>query len=254
MEELDGDLDIIDEDFGSGSEKEEDFAEESQSEKKQFKKLFKNKQSDYDEELDDDEDDDDDDDENSIIKFDEEEEDIEEDEIIDPVSDEDEESLKDEHVKNTSQKDNYNQIYEKSLYSKYDYVEEGDDNDMFLNKFDSDLKQNYIISNHPECLNKNYNDVKLLTKTIRDDNNNIIDELHKSIPILTKYEKTKIIGLRIKQLNSGCKPYISVDESIIDNFLIAKLELEQKKIPFIIERPMPNNISEYWNIKDLEIL
>jgi hypothetical protein len=32
------------------------------------------------------------------------------------------------------------------------------------------------------------------------------------------------------------------------------LELEQKNIPFIIRRPIPNGGSEYWNIKDLEMI
>ena len=31
-------------------------------------------------------------------------------------------------------------------------------------------------------------------------------------------------------------------------------ELKQKKIPFIIRRPLPNGKSEYWDINDLEIL
>jgi hypothetical protein len=31
-------------------------------------------------------------------------------------------------------------------------------------------------------------------------------------------------------------------------------EFEQKKIPMIIRRPLPNNASEYWRLQDLEIL
>ena len=89
---------------------------------------------------------------------------------------------------------------------------------------------------------------------IRDKDNIIIDKLHKTIPILTKYEKTRILGIRIKQLNNGSNPYIKVAENILDNFLIAKKELEEKKIPFIIQRPLPNNTFEYWKVQDLEIL
>ena len=32
----------------------------------------------------------------------------------------------------------------------------------------------------------------------------ICDELHKSIPLLTKYEYTNILGIRAKQINEGC--------------------------------------------------
>ena len=131
---------------------------------------------------------------------------------------------------------------------------EEEDSPEFLQKFDSDNKKDYIICNHNECLNKNFNEIKNLLVVKKNSNNIIIDEFHKTIPILTKYEKTKIIGIRVKQLNNGSKPFINVSENIIDSFIIANKELSLKKLPFIIERPMPNNISEYWKLEDLEIL
>ena len=72
--------------------------------------------------------------------------------------------------------------------------------------------------------------------------------------MLTKYEKTRILGIRLKQLNNGSLPYIKVAEDILDNLIIAEKELKQKKIPFIIQRPLPNNTFEYWKLEDLEIL
>jgi DNA-directed RNA polymerase I, II, and III subunit RPABC2 len=80
----------------------------------------------------------------------------------------------------------------------------------------------------------------------------IIDDLHKTIPYLTKYEKARILGLRAKQINSGASVFVSVPEKVIDGYLIAELELQEKRIPFIIRRPLPNGGSEYWSIKDLE--
>ena len=35
---------------------------------------------------------------------------------------------------------------------------------------------------------------------------------------------------------------------------INELELIQKRIPFIIRRPIPGGSCEYWNLKDLEII
>jgi DNA-directed RNA polymerase subunit K/omega len=35
---------------------------------------------------------------------------------------------------------------------------------------------------------------------------------------------------------------------------IARLELAQKKLPFIIQRPLPNGTFEYWRLSDLMIL
>ena len=99
----------------------------------------------------------------------------------------------------------------------------------------------------------NFMEIEELSKVLRNNNNIIIDKNHRTIPILTKYEKTRVLGQRAKQINSGSKPYINVSENIIDGYLIAELELQEKKIPFIIRRPLPNGKSEYWKLKDLEI-
>ena len=45
-----------------------------------------------------------------------------------------------------------------------------------------------------------------------------------------------------------------VPETIIDGYVIAELELKEKKIPFIIRRPIPGGGCEYWHLKDLEII
>ena len=123
-----------------------------------------------------------------------------------------------------------------------------------LQKFENDLNSNYVKKNHPECLYLNYNEIEALTEITRDENEFIIDNNHKTLPILTKYERTKILGQRAKQINNGDKPYINVPEKVIDGYIIAEMELKQKKIPFIIRRPLSNGISEYWKLRDLEII
>ena len=141
----------------------------------------------------------------------------------------------------------------KTNYVKYDYEAE-DIGDSASYKFNENYKMNHILSSHNECLHKNFNEIKELCKVTRDKDGVIVDEMHKTIPLLTKYEKTKILGMRVKQLNSGTNPYITINEKIIDNYLIAQMELEQKKLPFIIQRPLPNNNFEYWKLQDLDIL
>jgi len=129
--------------------------------------------------------------------------------------------------------------------------DDDDDND-YLNKFDNEINQNYLLNFHPECAIQNYDEILALSKVIRDKNNIIIDGLHKTIPLLTKYERTRVLGQRTKQLNSGAFPYVKVGENVIDSYLIAQLELQEKRIPFIIRRPIPNGGSEFWCVKDLE--
>ena len=93
-----------------------------------------------------------------------------------------------------------------------------------------------------------------MSNVVRDDNGIIVDPLHKTIPFLTKYERARVLGQRAKQIETGSKPLVKVPENIIDGYLIAEIELEQKKIPFIIRRPLPNGGSEYWRLSDLQII
>jgi DNA-directed RNA polymerase I, II, and III subunit RPABC2 len=134
--------------------------------------------------------------------------------------------------------------------------EEDEDEDptgeVYLQKFDKEINDNYLVNFHPESVVHNYDEILAMTKVIRDKNGIIIDDLHKTIPYLTKYEKARILGQRAKQINSGASVFVKVPEKVIDGYLIAELELQEKRIPFIIRRPLPNGGSEYWSIKDLE--
>ena len=71
-------------------------------------------------------------------------------------------------------------------------------------------------------------------------------------PILTRYEKTKIIGLRAEMIARGAKPRVTVPPNVTNTLRIAELEFEKKKIPFIIRRKT-NNAFEYWKLDDLVI-
>tara|TARA_B100000035_G_C20940914_1_gene527496 strand:+ start:117 stop:869 length:753 start_codon:yes stop_codon:yes gene_type:complete len=147
-----------------------------------------------------------------------------------------------------------NDIFDQSSkynYSIYDYELDNEDDYNFIDK---EVTSHFIINNHPECLRKNNNEINLLCNINKDSNNNINDKFHKTLPILTKYERTRVLGFRVKQLNNNSKPFINISEKILDNYIIANLELEQKKLPFIIERILPNNTYEYWRVKDLELL
>jgi DNA-directed RNA polymerase I, II, and III subunit RPABC2 len=135
------------------------------------------------------------------------------------------------------------------------YDEEDDEDptgEVYLQKFDKEINDNYLVNVHPESAVHNYDEILAMTKVVRDKNGIIIDDLHKTIPYLTKYEKARILGQRAKQINSGATVFVKVPEKVIDGYLIAELELQEKRVPFIIRRPMPNGGSEYWSIKDLE--
>jgi DNA-directed RNA polymerase I, II, and III subunit RPABC2 len=80
------------------------------------------------------------------------------------------------------------------------------------------------------------------------------DTKHESPPFLTIYERTKILGTRTNQLAEGARPFITVPEYVTNPLDIAKMELEQRRLPFIVKRPMPDGSFEYWRLSDLMIL
>ena len=80
------------------------------------------------------------------------------------------------------------------------------------------------------------------------------DQNHRTYPFLTNFERTKIIGLRANQISKGSVPFIVVPPHVTDVRDIARLELEQKRLPFIIKRPLPNGLFEYWRLTDLLLL
>lgn len=142
----------------------------------------------------------------------------------------------------------------------------GDEDDDALADLENDEEEpsyqkleDYVVSQdleklHPEIQSVNYEEIAALARIVRDAKGNIVDPLHTTAPFLTKYEKARIIGTRAEQLERGAPPLVELEPHIIQGRTIAMMEFEQKKIPFIIARPLPNKAVEYWRVSDLECL
>jgi DNA-directed RNA polymerase I, II, and III subunit RPABC2 len=74
----------------------------------------------------------------------------------------------------------------------------------------------------------------------------------KTIPILSKYERTRVVGERAIQISMGAPALVEVGnlENPVD---IAEKELREKKIPYIIKRVLPNGLIELWRVDELRI-
>jgi DNA-directed RNA polymerase subunit K/omega len=101
-------------------------------------------------------------------------------------------------------------------------------------------------------------DIKISTEdnkliTYIDVNNIIAKNPKKTIPILNKYEKARICGLRLQQLAEGSKPTIDPQGLKNINEIVEK-EYKMRMIPFIIERSLPNGEKEYWKMEEFEYL
>ena len=139
--------------------------------------------------------------------------------------------------------------------TEYDDDISDDEIDQDLKKFENIEKQSYINNFHQNMVEHNEEEIKALSTVIRDKNNNVIDNLHKTVPILSKYEKSRILGIRASQINNGAQILVKPKIKTFDGYLIAQQELEERKIPFIIKRPLPmGGGGEYWKLNDLEIV
>ena len=138
-----------------------------------------------------------------------------------------------------------------SNYSDVESDVSSDDEDNYKKL---DHSRSLLNDTHKSLQSINYIEVEQLSRVTRDEDNRIIDDNHRTVPILSKYERTRILGLRSRQINSGARPFINVEENIIDGYIIAERELIEKKIPFIIKRPISNDKFEYWRLEDLEIV
>jgi len=206
---------------------------------------------------DDEEEVDDDEDEEQVGGADEEDEDYEDVTEDDGDDDNDEIDINEdgEAIEKTTQNKSAKtaQKPKRNLITIDDEDEDYDeDEDNYLQKFDSQLIKNYVDTFHPECFSHNYEEIAKMSVVVKNADGIIIDPLHRTIPYLTKYEKARVIGQRAKQLETGANPLVKVPENIIDGYIIAELELREKKLPFIIRRPIPSGGCEYWNIRDLE--
>ena len=139
--------------------------------------------------------------------------------------------------------------------TEYDDDISDDEIEQDLKKFENIEKQSYINNFHQNMVEHNEEEIKALSTVIRDKNNNVIDNLHKTVPILSKYEKSRILGIRASQINNGAQILVKPKIKTFDGYLIAQQELEERKIPFIIKRPLPmGGGCEYWKLNDLEIV
>ena len=81
-----------------------------------------------------------------------------------------------------------------------------------------------------------------------------------SKPIMTIYEFDKIMGMRTQQLASGAIPFVNtgtgkiVVSSNMELRNIALQELEEGRLPYIIERVLSNKKKEYYRICDLNLV
>lgn len=110
-------------------------------------------------------------------------------------------------------------------------------------------------STQPDIYDDN---ISIVDDDFFDDNGDLFAEKYVSSenritkPILFKYERVRILGERTRQLALGAKSMIN-NVAHINPKEVAKMELNMKVMPLIIERTLPTGQKEKWKVSELTI-
>jgi DNA-directed RNA polymerase I, II, and III subunit RPABC2 len=153
-------------------------------------------------------------------------------------------------------------VIEEEEVEDTDLLEEGDElpaekkplQELLYRGFSSKLREDAhkLLQAHPE-IQADY--IEIIKERLPVKDLPILNDAnHTTRPFLTHYEKTKVLSLRASQLAHNSRPFIEIPAHVTDVHEIARLELEAKRIPYIIKRPLPDRTFEYWRLQDLIIL
>ena len=135
-----------------------------------------------------------------------------------------------------------------------DAEQDQNNEDTFYQKITPADTDRLILKSHPQLVTIGTAEMSAMARIVRDRNGKIVDPMHQTMPFLTKYESTTVIGTRAEQIEQGAPPFIDLPDSVIDSYTIAKMEFDAGVLPLIISRPLPDGTTEYWNLSDLERL
>ncbi len=68
---------------------------------------------------------------------------------------------------------------------------------------------------------------------------------------MTKYEKARVLGTRALQISKNAPLMIAPLPGECDPYRLAERELNERKIPFIIRRYLPDGTYEDWKLSEL---
>jgi DNA-directed RNA polymerase I, II, and III subunit RPABC2 len=153
-----------------------------------------------------------------------------------------EESDVEEDIEEEIAEDNLDDDIEKEEEEEIDDEEPAEDDDDMNEYFESS-----IIPTYDE------KDTKTFLSTIEEITNQTAKH-RRTLSILNKYEKAKIIGIRAQQISMGSFIYLEDLKGLSNPLDIAKEELRQKRTPLIVRRSMLGKkgvIHEDWRIEEL---
>ena len=92
----------------------------------------------------------------------------------------------------------------------------------------------------------------ILLSIVHYEKKKVKDEDRIAPPFLTKYERARILGARALQISKNAPLCVEADGET-DPYKIAEKELQERKIPFVIRRYLPDGSFEDWKLTELTI-
>ena len=92
----------------------------------------------------------------------------------------------------------------------------------------------------------------------REDVQESLKNTKSTLPYYYKYEQVSAIATRAQQLAEGARPLVSIEGMVTSapDFVwkVAEKELQEKRLPFILHRRIPNGKSEFWSTNELSVM
>ncbi|KAI0971307.1 RNA polymerase, subunit omega/K/RPB6 [Xylaria arbuscula] len=123
--------------------------------------------------------------------------------------------------------------------------EDGDDD---FNRRGNEEEENVVIAGDPSAAANNAQKGPSANKSIKD--KKIPNEERTTTPYMTKYERARILGTRALQISMNAPVLVDL-EGESDPLQIAIKEMNEKKIPLIVRRYMPDGYYEDWTCEEL---
>ncbi|KAJ9657508.1 subunit common to RNA polymerases I, II, and III [Neophaeococcomyces mojaviensis] len=87
-------------------------------------------------------------------------------------------------------------------------------------------------------------------KPVGEEGKKIPDDKRSTTPFMTKYERARVLGTRALQISMNAPVLVDL-EGETDPLQIAIKEFNQKKIPLVVRRYMPDGSFEDWTCEEL---
>ncbi|KAF2823596.1 RNA polymerase Rpb6 [Ophiobolus disseminans] len=111
-----------------------------------------------------------------------------------------------------------------------------------------DPDDNIVVSGDASAAAQGKTKAKNTVETEKD--KKVDNDKRTTTPYMTKYERARVLGTRALQI-SGNAPVLIDVEGMTDPLQIAAKELQEKKIPLVVRRYLPDGFYEDWSCEEL---